>query len=219
VEKYALIVAGGKGKRMGQSVPKQFLLLEGKPILFHTIDSFKRAFSDIKLVIVLPKDHVDRWKSLTAGSEYSTIPLALGGAERTDSVRSGLKLIPEGTLVGIHDAVRPFASVSTIQNAYSEAEARGNGIPVIELTESIRQLDSTHSKAVDRSKYRIVQTPQCFQSDLIKKAYQEFTDNQTDDASVLEAYGEKINLVDGNKENIKITQKEDLKIAEALLKK
>lgn len=217
MEKYVLIVAGGVGKRMGHAVPKQFLPLKGKPIILHTLDIFQKTYPAIQFVIVLPEDQIETWQELVADTSYDEIPIAIGGKERTHSVLSGLEYIPEGTLVGIHDAVRPFVSSETIQRTFQMAEEKGNAIPVISGTESLRIVDGESSKAVDRSVFRVVQTPQCFHTDLIKLAYQDLTNIHTDDASVLESTGQKIYLVEGNKENIKITESADLKMAEALL--
>lgn len=202
---------------MGNSVPKQFLPLKGKSIIFHTLDAFKNAIEDIQLVIVLPEDQIQYWKDLSKDSPYADIPLAIGGKERTDSVRAGLKMIPKDSLVGIHDSVRPFASKDCIQRSFETALKYGNAIPCMPLTESLRKVEAENSKAVDRASYRIVQTPQCFHTNLIKEAYDHLDQACTDDASVLEAFGVQINLVEGNKENIKITEPADLKIAEAIL--
>ncbi len=218
MEKYALIVAGGIGKRMGSNTPKQFLPINGRAILLHTLDAFRKAIPNINFVLVLPKDHLDDWKTLAADSVYSSIPIAEGGQERTESVKAGLALIPEGALVGIHDSVRPLVSEECIISAFNSAEEHGNAIPVVDMAESIRKVEGQTSKAEDRSQYKIVQTPQCFHTSLIKRAYAELDGSYTDDASVLEANGERIHLVAGNRENIKITQPSDLQIASALLK-
>lgn len=202
---------------MGHAIPKQFLPLNGKPVIFHTINAFKKAIPSIRFVVVLPEDQIDYWKELSQGTEYESLPIALGGKERTDSVRSGLKQISNGAVVGIHDSVRPFVNEEVIKNCFSTAEKLGNAVPVVPVTESLRKLSSDSNSAVNRSDYRIVQTPQCFQSDFIKSAYDQLNGNFTDDASVLESMGGKINLIEGNVENIKITQKSDLRLAEALL--
>jgi len=203
---------------MGNQTPKQFLPLANKPILIHTLERFAQAIPQIKFVLVLPGDQLDLWREISTNSQFSEIPIAFGGAERTDSVKSGLEKVPEKALVGIHDAVRPLVGIDTIQKAYQEAETSGNAIPVTKLTNSLRKLSGDSSLAVDRTQFVSVQTPQCFQSDLIKAAYQKLQGVFTDDASVLEAFGEKINLVEGNLENIKITTPLDLKLAEQLIK-
>lgn len=202
---------------MGSSLPKQFIPIKGKPIILHTIDAFKAAIPDIQFVLVLPKAQIAFWKDLVKNSHYQDIQITEGGKERTNSVKAGLQLIPDTAIVGIHDAVRPFASAITIQNAFQEAFEKGNAIPVVQLTESLRHLKEDGSIAVERTQYRIVQTPQCFSASIIKEAYQKLKGVCTDDASVLEANGFQINLVEGNKENIKITEPGDLRIAEALL--
>lgn len=218
MKKYAVIVAGGKGKRMGYTTPKQFLPLNGKSILLHTIDAFRNAITDISLVVVLPDDQIDFWNDLVKGSVYEDIKIVEGGKERTDSVKAGLKLVPDEALLAIHDAVRPFASTSVIQNAFQKAEIAGSAVPVVPLTDSLRSVNGEGSKAVDRSQFLIVQTPQVFHAILLKDAYQKFKGHQTDDASVWEAAGFQVNLVEGNKENIKITEPADLIFAEAILK-
>lgn len=218
MEKYALIVAGGRGKRMGNQIPKQFLPLHGKAILLHTLERFIQAIPEIKFVLVLPEDQIDLWKEMARQTDFEGISIALGGAERSDSVKSGLSLVADGTLVAIHDAVRPLVTQETIVNCFQQAEAFGNAIPFAPLTNSLRKLQGDSSKAVDRADYVSVQTPQCFRSELIKKAYQDLDGKFTDDASVLESAGEQINLVKGNLENIKITNPIDLKLAEQLLK-
>ena len=202
---------------MGHEVPKQFLPLQDKAILLHTLERFAQAIPDIKFVLVLPEDQLDLWNDIARPTKFTDISIALGGAERTDSVISGLSLVREGTLVGIHDAVRPLVSIETIKNCFKSAEENGNAIPVIPLTNSLRKIDGDQSKAVDRANYVSVQTPQCFRSELIKRAYQGISGVFTDDASVLESLGEKIKLVEGNQENIKITTPLDLKLAEQLL--
>ncbi|MAY84654.1 MAG: 2-C-methyl-D-erythritol 4-phosphate cytidylyltransferase [Flavobacteriales bacterium] len=217
MEKYALIVAGGKGKRMGHQTPKQFLPLAGKAILLHTLEQFSEAIAEIKFVLVLPKDQLSLWKEVSANTKYADVPTAIGGNERTDSVKNGLDLIPSDSLVGIHDAVRPLVSAATILGTFAKAEESGNAIPVKTLTDSLRTLEGDISKAVDRSNYVSVQTPQCFHAGLIKSAYENLEGSFTDDASVIEAAGEKINLVEGNLENIKITTPLDLKLAELLV--
>jgi 2-C-methyl-D-erythritol 4-phosphate cytidylyltransferase len=218
LEKYTLIVAGGKGKRMSNSIPKQFLPLKGKAILLHSLERFQTAFPDIHFVLVLPKEHIAEWKQLAMNTAFENIEIAEGGAERTESVQAGLNLIPTACIVGIHDAVRPLVSIATIKKTYELAEKVGNAIPVISLNDSIRRVGNKGSQAVDRNLYKIVQTPQCFRSSDIKSAYQKIGDSLfTDDASVLEATAKEIHLVEGNRENIKITNPSDLTIAEALL--
>ncbi len=215
MHKYAIIVAGGKGERMGTNVPKQFLLLKGKPILMHTIEKFKATFQKIEIIIVLPKNQFDFWEELCCKYQFTSIPFQIvkGGKTRFHSVKNALALIKEKSIVAIHDGVRPLVSSKTIKTCFSEAEKKGNAIPVIELVDSLRYVSKQNNtnKTVTRSCYKIVQTPQCFKSDLILKAYQQHYDASfTDDASVVEKMGETINLVNGNQENIKITTEKDL---------
>lgn len=220
MKKYVIIVAGGTGNRMNSAVPKQFIELKGKPILMHTIEKFTSTFPDIFVIVVLAKSLNDDWKNLCTKHNF-TIQHQLidGGETRYHSVKNGLSLVPDACVVGIHDAARPLVSKQTILNAFETAEVRGNASPAIPLNDSIRYLKGKDSCAVDRSHYSIVQTPQCFHSDLIKKAFlKEYKPEFTDDATVLEAFGEKINLIDGNRENIKITTEQDLVIAAALMK-
>tara|TARA_B100000780_G_C20951325_1_gene379521 strand:+ start:171 stop:791 length:621 start_codon:yes stop_codon:yes gene_type:complete len=203
---------------MGSEIPKQFLLLNGKAIILHTIDKFKQALPQARLVLVLPKDEVQRWNNLTKESPYAEIEIAIGGKSRFDSVKAGLELIDEG-LVAVHDAVRPLVSKKTIQNAFKTAAEKDSAIPVSPLKDSIRKVEGENSKSLNRSEYVLVQTPQCFKFSLLKEAYnQEFSDSFTDDASVFEAAGNAVAIFEGNTSNIKITSPEDLKVAEVLLK-
>lgn len=220
MKKYIIIVAGGSGKRMNTTIPKQFLELNGKPILMHTIEKFTTAITEINIVLVLSLSYQEHWKTLCIKHGF-TKPCQLtdGGETRFQSVKNGLALIPENCLVGIHDAARPLVNAQTIINTFETANQKGNASPAIPLNESIREVKNNTNKAVDRNLFFIVQTPQCFHSNLIKKAFlQDYRDTFTDDASVLEANGEKINLINGNPENIKITTSLDLIIAEAIIK-
>ena len=214
-------MAGGAGNRMKNPVPKQFAELADKPVLMYTFDIFRKYDPEIEFILVLPETETDQWNQLVAKHKFEIgYQLALGGETRFHSVKNGLKLIPDDGIVFIHDAVRPLVSVETITNCYQTALNKGNAIPVIAVAESIRKVKGNNNKAVDRSRYFLVQTPQTFQTNLIKKAYrQEYSPFFTDDASVLEAAGEKINLVNGNRENIKITFPEDLTQVELLLQK
>ena len=219
-KKYALIMAGGKGMRMNSPVPKQFLKLEGKPILLHSIDKFLNTDPYIEIILILPQDYLKMWEQVCAEYMFhKPVKIAHSGETRFHSVKNGLELVTEESVVAIHDAVRPLVSTKTIQVGYKTAEMYGNAIPAIPINDSIRQIESTRSIAVDRSRYCATQTPQCFRSEIIKKAYQqEYHYTFTDDAMVVEAMGENIRLVDGNPENIKITSPKDLLIAEVLLK-
>jgi 2-C-methyl-D-erythritol 4-phosphate cytidylyltransferase len=223
MHKYAIIVAGGKGERMGSDTPKQFLELAGKPILMHTIEKFKSTFPTIEIILALPENQVDFWKELCSLHTFdvNSHQLVFGGKTRFHSVKNALTLVKQDSIVAIHDGVRPLVSSETIKKCFNEAESKGNAIPSIDVIESLRHVSKqdNSNKAVARNCYQLIQTPQCFSSELILNAYkQEFDTSFTDDASVVEALGEKINLVEGNKDNIKITSQIDLKIAEALLK-
>lgn len=222
IKKYVIIVAGGKGERMGASIPKQFLELAGKPILIHTLEKFRATFPSIEIILALPKNQVDFWEGLfhTYKTPHLHHHIVFGGATRFNSVQNALKLVTEKSLVAIHDGVRPLVNTDTIKRCFEAAQEKGNAIPVVEVVDSLRQYapEEKINNAVARSCYRIVQTPQCFTSELILKAYkQDFDELFTDDATVVEKLGETINLVAGNRENIKLTNKEDLILAEALL--
>jgi len=222
MHKYAIIVAGGKGERMGAKVPKQFLQLKGKPILMHTIEKFKSTFPDIQIILALPNNQMDYWEVLCKEHSFTIAhQIVEGGETRFHSVKNALTQIDEKGIIAVHDGVRPLVSEKTIRTCFEKATAEGNAIPVIDVVDSLRFLNKQEgsNKAVPRSCYKSVQTPQCFQSDLLKKAYQqEFDSTFTDDASVVEKLGKIIHLVEGNKENIKVTTEEDLIIAEVLLK-
>lgn len=218
LEKHVLIVAGGDGKRMGSNLPKQFLLLDDKPILFHTFNLFL-FIKDIKITLVLNSNQIDYWKKLCT-SHIFNIPhnIIEGGPTRFHSVKSGLKNISVDSLVLIHDAVRPFVSQETIKRVIDMAIRKGNAAPAIEVTESIREVSGSNSKIIDRHKFRIIQTPQAFHASLIKEAYNKaYNPAFTDDVSVLESKGEKINLIKGNVENIKISKPVDLVIGKGIL--
>lgn len=218
---YVIIVAAGRGSRMQLPTPKQFIKLDGKPVLLHSINAFATYTADVNIILVLPPDQFDMWEKIK--SEYNvTVPVQItaGGETRFASVKNGLALITESeALVGIHDAVRPLVSQKTISGAFKSAERYGSGIPAVPLSDSIRQIESKRSVAVDRSRYCVVQTPQCFRFSILSKAYnQEYRYTFTDDASVVEADGNEVHLVDGNVDNFKLTTRVDLIVAEAMLK-
>ena len=219
MDRYALIVAGGAGRRMGSAIPKQFLELAGKPILMHSAQRFFAFDHEIRLIIVLPRDLFEFWDELKAKHSF-TLPhsLAEGGQTRFESVRNGLELVEDESLVAIHDGVRPLVSAETIRNCFETAARYGNAIPAVSPADSVRIVTGAGNMPVNRQYIRLIQTPQVFASHLIKKAYMtEFNPEFTDDAMVLEKTGEEIRLVSGNRENIKITNPEDLIIAETLL--
>ncbi len=215
-----IIVAGGFGSRMQTNTPKQFLNVNGSPILFYTIRCFDSFIKGIPIILVLPEPYIDYWKSIIKKNSFNHAHFVTSGGEtRFQSVKNGLELINEPGLIAIHDGVRPLVSKETLSRVFSKAEKDGNAIPAIPVNESMRKLEADNTEPVNREHYRLIQTPQCFHSDLIRRAYeQEYKEEYTDDASVVEAMGIKINLVEGNPENIKITRPVDLKIAEALLR-
>jgi 2-C-methyl-D-erythritol 4-phosphate cytidylyltransferase len=216
---YVVIVAGGSGKRMGADIPKQFLELAGRPVLMHTIERFKSFNHLIEIITVLPENQLRFWIDLQKKHSF-TVPhtLVKGGSNRFFSVRNGLKFVNIPGLVAIHDGVRPFVSIDTIKRCFDTAEKLGNAIPTISPSESLRILNEQGSLPVNRMHVKQIQTPQVFNAELIKKAYlQEYSPEFSDDATVLEKTGEKINLIEGNRENIKITNPEDLIISGALL--
>jgi len=220
VNQYVIIVAGGAGTRMKAGQPKQFLPIAGKTILQHTLEAFHRYDPTFKYIIVLPKESIDFWKNHASMKKIS-IPHTIveGGKERFYSVKNALDTLKGNGVVAIHDGVRPLVSKQTLKNCFEGVKKHGNAVPVIDVVESIRMLDGDNSKPSSRSKIRIVQTPQCFELNRIKKAYaQDFSPEFTDDATVLEKTGEKINLVEGNRENIKITSPFDMKLAEFFMK-
>jgi len=215
-----IIVAGGMGKRLQPQSPKQFLALKGEPILMHTISKFHKFDNALELIVVLPAPYVDFWKSLCRRHNFN-IPhrVTIGGKTRYHSVKKGLELIEDFCLVAIHDGVRPLVSTDTISKVFKKAAKAGNGIPMIKINDSIRKSSVKGFTSVDRSDYRLIQTPQCFQASMLKKAYTlPFDKKVSDDASLVEAAGYELNFVEGNTENIKITRPVDLKIATALLK-
>lgn len=219
MKKFALIVAGGSGNRMGTQTPKQFLEITGKPILMHTIDVFYRYDPDIEIIIVLPEQQTKTWEILCKKfSFHLTHKVCRGGEKRFFSVKNGLEEILEDGIVFIHDGVRPLVSIDTIIRCFEMAKLKGNAIPVIPVTESLRRKENNIMRPVDRSEYFLVQTPQTFSVSEIKGAYmQEYSQHFTDDASVLQATGKAINTVEGNQDNIKITYPNDILTAEALL--
>ena len=225
---YIIIVAGGKGLRMGGEIPKQFLPIGGRPILMRTLERFREYSSTLQIILVLPKDQQDYWLQLCKEYDFKVdYQMTDGGETRFHSVQHGLALIPDDAegVVGVHDGVRPFPSIEVIRNCYETAREKKAVIPVIPVVETVRKLASIGtigtipSQTVPRNDYRLVQTPQTFDIQLLKAANrQPYNDNFTDDASVVEAYGQEITLVEGNRENIKITTPYDIVVAEALIK-
>lgn len=218
-KEFALIVAGGKGTRIKSKLPKQFLELHGKPILMHTLDAFFRYSEKIQIVLVLPEDDFQTWRDLCARYQYQQpVILQKGGETRFQSVKNGLDKIEGPGLVAIHDGVRPLVSEDIIGASFRLAAVHQSAVAAVRLKESIRMTDQDNTKAVDRSRFRLIQTPQTFSIDLIKQAYQLKEDTTlTDDASVAERLGHTISLFEGSYLNIKITTPEDLIVAEALM--
>ena len=222
MERYAILVAGGKGLRMGGDIPKQFLPIGGKPVLMRTIEVFRQAYVDIHIILVLPASQQEYWQQLCKEYAFSVpVRIANGGETRFHSVSNGLKLIPDEAegVVGVHDGVRPFVAAETIRRCYDAAVEWGAVVPVVPVVETVRQLcaDGT-SVTVPRDAYKLVQTPQTFRISLLKEAYrQAYVPAFTDDASVVEALGKPVQLVEGNRENIKITTPADIRFANGLL--
>ena len=218
---YVIIVAGGKGLRMGSDIPKQFLPIGGKPVLMRTLERFRAYSADLQIILVLPEAQQDYWRQLCEEYHFDVeYQLANGGQTRFHSVQNGLALVPDDAegVVGVHDGVRPFPSIEVIKNCYETARTAKAVIPVIPVVETVRHLEKEGSVTVPRDEYKLVQTPQTFDIQLLKAANrQPYNDGFTDDASVVESYGHEITLVEGNRENIKITTPYDLKIAEVLV--
>ena len=220
-KKIAIIVAGGTGQRMGSVIPKQFLEIQGKAILLHTIDQFTAAFSDIELVIVLPAAYIEEGKTLLQNNGYTNhIQLVEGGDTRFQSVKNGLAKVTESSIVFVHDAVRCLLTPALIQRCYQQALEKGSAIPAVSATDSVRIVNGGHNSVLDRENVMLIQTPQTFQSTILLEAFkQPYTSIFTDEANVVEANGGKVYLVDGEFENIKITRPLDLAIAEHILAK
>lgn len=216
--RFALIVAGGSGSRMQSALPKQFLKLAGKPVLIHTLQKF--LFLADKVVLVLPAQYESLWEELQNSYGLSTVAWVPGGATRFESVRNGLEAVAEQEgVVAVHDAVRPFVSRSVILQTFEHAEEKGSAVVAVPVRDSIRQVTGNRSRALDRSKFMLIQTPQTFRLSLLREAYKVCNFNGfTDDASVFEAAGNTVELLPGSYENIKITTPEDLFLGEAILK-
>ena len=218
---YIIIVAGGKGLRMGSDIPKQFLPIGGKPVLMRTLERFREYSSNLQIILVLPEAQQAYWHQLCEEYHFNVeYILANGGQTRFHSVQNGLAKIPDDAqgVVGVHDGVRPFPSIEVIRNCYETARKVEAVIPVIPVVETVRHLEGDTSVTVPRGDYRLVQTPQTFDIQLLKAANrQPYNDGFTDDASVVESYGHQITLVEGNRENIKITTPYDIVVAEAIL--
>jgi 2-C-methyl-D-erythritol 4-phosphate cytidylyltransferase len=219
MKKYAIIVAGGNGTRMGADKPKQFLLLQGKPILSYTIDRFLASFADIHIILVLPADYLLLGQQMLEDYfQGSAIEITTGGATRFHSVQNGLKSVIEPSVVFVHDGVRCLVTTDLIRRCYEQALDKGSAIPAVAATDSIRIVDGDQHKVINRDAVRIIQTPQTFLSHILLPAFEQpYVDHFTDEATVVEANGEAVKLLEGAYENIKITRPADLMIAEQIL--
>jgi len=217
--KYAIIVAGGTGSRMGGSLPKQFMLLRDKPVLYYSIKTFLDAYDDLEIILVLPAAFTDIGEEIIdAYFDKEKIKIAIGGDTRFQSVKNGLKLVEEESIIFVHDAVRCLVSVSLIRRCYELAMQTGAAIPVIPSKDSVRILNDDGNGEVDRNKIMLVQTPQTFHSKILLPAFDiDYKDKFTDEATVVEAYGLKVSLAEGDETNIKITRPIDLLIAEKVI--
>jgi 2-C-methyl-D-erythritol 4-phosphate cytidylyltransferase len=219
MKKYAVIVAGGSGLRMGAALPKQFLPLRGKPVLWYSLDTFLRAWPNIEIILVLPNNHVQAGQEIVnTTADPARISITVGGDTRFHSVKNGLDCISSPGIVFVHDAVRCLLTTGLIHRCYEKALEKGNAIPAIQPIDTLRIETPDGSQLIDRQKVRIIQTPQTFYSDIIKKAFeQEYDASFTDEASVVEKLGVKIELVEGEATNIKITRPLDILLAEKIL--
>jgi len=221
MKKVAVIVAGGSGSRMNSALPKQFLLLNNKPVLFYTLDTFLKAYSDLTIILVLPEEHIAAGQEIIdAWFDYHRIQITAGGRTRFHSVQNGLQLITEESIVFVHDGVRCLISTDLVHRCYNAALEYGSAIPVIDSKDSVRLQKDDRNEALDRNLVKLVQTPQTFHSKILLPAYKiDFKDKFTDEATVVEAFGLKVHLVEGEGNNFKITMPVDLLIAEQILKK
>lgn len=221
MDKYVVIVAGGSGKRMGTQFPKQFLLVNGKPVLYYTIEAFIKAFDDIKIILVLPLAHLELGKEIIDGYfDVRKIQIVQGGETRFHSVANGLQLITEESIIFVHDGVRCLVTTDLISRCYHTAIETGSAIPVIDCKDSVRLVTDENNEPMDRTKLKLVQTPQTFHSKIILPAFAiDYKERFTDEATVVEAYGLKVTLIKGEDTNIKITNPLDLVIAEMILNK
>lgn len=219
MQRSTIIVAGGSGKRMGTAVPKQFLLLNGRPLLMWTIEAFQRFDAAMQLVVVLPKDHHATWQDLCTKHDFTVAhTLVSGGAERFHSTLEGLKAVANDGLVAVHDGVRPLVSAVLIARCFAAAEEHGAAIPVVPISPSVREVTEEGSQAIDRSRLRAVQTPQCFRLPLLRRAFElPYDPAFTDEATLVERLGVDVTLVEGEEHNIKVTTPLDLMVAEVVV--
>ena len=219
MKKIALIVAAGSGSRMNSDIPKQFLLLNNKPVLYFSIKAFLDAYEDIEIILVLPEEHIAKGQEIIDGYfDSSKFKITAGGRTRFHSVQNGLSIVKDEAIIFVHDGVRCFVTADLIRRCYDSAVEFGTAVPVIDSSDSIRMITKNGNKIVDRNKVKLVQTPQTFHSKILLPAFEiDYKDQFTDEASVVEAFGLKINLIEGEKNNIKITTPHDLKLAKVLL--
>lgn len=215
----AILVAGGSGKRLGGPVPKQFQTVKGRPLLMWTIEAFHRFDPGMDLIVVLPKEHFDIWKALCMGHRFFiTHEVVAGGEQRWHSVKAGLEKVEGDGLVAVHDGVRPLVSSDLIARCFDAADKSAAAIPVVPVVPSIREATAEGSRALDRSKLLAVQTPQCFHTDLLRKAFEQPYDPAfTDEATLVERLGVKVALVEGEENNMKVTNAMDMRVVEVLM--
>jgi len=217
MHRYAIIVGGGSGTRMGGDIPKQFQLLKGKPVMWHAIKAFVNAYDDIQIIVVLPSAYLNKGEQLIKEFRSHSIRITTGGETRFHSVKNGLKLIKEESIVFVHDAVRCLLTTELIHRCYKQAVEKGSAIPVIKSKDSLRLIDKSETRPIDRNNIMLVQTPQTFQSKILLSAYKiEYDEKFTDEATVVENSGQKVSVIEGEEDNIKITNPIDLLIAEQI---
>lgn len=219
MDKVAVIVAAGKGSRMNNEIPKQFLFLQNKPVLYYTIKAFLNAYDDMKIILVLPEEHIGKGQEIIDGYfDASKFQIAIGGRTRFHSVQNGLSLIKKEAIIFVQDGVRCMTTKDLIKRCYESAVESGTAIPAIDCKDSLRILTSNGNKIIERKKVKLIQTPQTFHSKILLPAYNiDYKEKFTDEASVVESYGLKVNLIEGETNNIKITTPEDLELAKILL--
>ena len=218
MKKFAVIVAGGSGQRMGAAVPKQFLLLQNKPLLCYSIEAFLHTFDDIKVILVLPTEHLTKGEEILQEYQYKTVQIIRGGDTRFHSVQNGLTAVAEPSIIFVHDGVRCLVTKELIHRCYEQALSKGSAIPAVAATDSIRIDEGSAHHIIDRNKVRIVQTPQTFRSEILVPAYeQEYQPSFTDEAGVVEASGQEVFLIEGDYDNLKITRPIDIFLAEKIL--
>ena len=219
MQKIAVIVAGGTGQRMGASIPKQFLLLNGKPLLYYTIQRFLETWADLEIILVLPEDHIATGSEIIADLKASSrVKITAGGDSRFQSVKNGLVLIKEPAVIFVHDGVRCLVSSDLIKRCYQQTMDKGSAVPAIAATDSIRITNDDHHEVIDRNRVRIIQTPQTFLSEILIPAFDKpYEERFTDEATVVEASGKEVFLIEGEYTNIKITRPADLLIAQQVM--